>query len=72
MAKRLQKANLIHNVINVGYTNKMVEYLKSSDLVFGKAGGLTTTESINSGIPSLIVDRLPQQEIYNKQFLNKT
>ena len=69
MAKRLKNAKLIHNVINVGYTNKMVEYLKSSDLVLGKAGGLTTTESINSGVPSLIVDKLPQQEIYNKQFL---
>lgn len=71
MQKLIKSNNLIHNVINVGFTDKMVEYLKSSDLVLGKAGGLSTTECINAHIPSLIVNRLPQQEIYNKEYLLK-
>jgi len=67
--KRLAKANLQHNIVNLGFTNQVVEYFSASDLILGKAGGLSTTESINAGIPSLIVDKLPQQEIYNKMFL---
>lgn len=67
--KRLKKAKLKHNIINLGFTNQVVEYFSASDLILGKAGGLSTTESINAGIPSLIVDKLPQQEIYNKLFL---
>lgn len=67
--KRLKKANLIHKVINLGYTNQIVEYFSVAQLIIGKAGGLSTTESINSGVPSLIVDKLPQQEIYNKNYL---
>lgn len=67
--KRINKANLKHNIINIGFTDKIVEYMSASDLVLGKAGGLSTTESINTGLPSLIVDKLPQQEIYNKEFL---
>lgn len=69
MTKLIAKNNLIHNIKNIGFTDKMVEYLKSSDLVLGKAGGLSTTECINSNTPSLIVDGLPQQEIYNKMYL---
>lgn len=69
MQKRLDKANLKHNVINLGFTDKIDEYFGASDLVLGKAGGLSSTESINSKLPSLIVDKLPQQEIYNRNFL---
>jgi processive 1,2-diacylglycerol beta-glucosyltransferase len=66
---KIKKYNLKHNIINIGFTDKIVDYMSASDLVLGKAGGLSTTESINTGLPSLIVDHLPQQEIYNKEFL---
>lgn len=69
--KKLAKAKLPHNIINLGFTDKVVEIFSASDLVLGKAGGLSTTESINAGLPSLIVNKLPQQEIYNKEFLMK-
>ena len=69
MEKRIKKANLKHKIINIGFTDKIVEYLSATDLILGKAGGLSTTESINIGIPTLIVDKLPQQEIYNKEYL---
>ena len=67
--QQIYKIKLKHNIINLGFTNQVVEYFSASDLILGKAGGLSTTESINAGIPSLIVDKLPQQEIYNKMFL---
>ena len=67
--KLIKKAGLIHTMHNIGFTDKMVEYLKCTDLVLGKAGGLSTTECINAGVPSLILNHLPQQEIYNKNYL---
>lgn len=69
MKKRISKANLQHSIINLGFINNIEEYLGASDLVLGKAGGLSSTESINAGVPTLILNKLPQQEIYNKEFL---
>lgn len=71
MQKYLNKFKLKHYIVNIGFTDKIVEYFSACDLILGKAGGLSTTESINSGIPSLIVNKLPQQEIYNKDYLIK-
>ena len=69
--RRIKKANLHHKIFNLGYTNKIAEYFSIAQLIVGKAGGLSTTETINAGIPSLIVDKLPQQEVYNKEHLIK-
>lgn len=67
--KKLTSSTSHHNIINIGFTNDIVDYLNSANLVLGKAGGLSTTEQISLGKPSLIVDKLPQQEIYNKHYL---
>lgn len=67
--KRLKKTNLSHKVINLGFTDQIIEYFSCADLILGKAGGLSTTEIINAGLPSLILNKLPQQEIYNKEYL---
>ena len=69
--KLIKKYNLKHKVVNLGYTKDIPLYFASSDLVLGKAGGLTTTETITSMLPSLIIDNLPQQEIYNKEYMIK-
>ncbi|MBE5738687.1 MAG: hypothetical protein E7354_03065 [Clostridiales bacterium] len=65
----ISTANLPHKFISLGFTDKIVEIFSASDILLGKAGGLFTTEQINLGLPGLIVDKLPQQEIYNKQYL---
>ncbi len=67
--KLLGKNKLIHKVFNIGYTNKIPEYLCACDIVLGKAGGLTTTETLATGRPSLIINKLPQQEIYNCNYM---
>lgn len=67
--KYIKKYKIKHKIINLGFTNQVPEYFASSDLILGKAGGLTVTETLSSAKPSLIVDKLPQQEIYNKKFL---
>lgn len=67
--KYIKKYKLQHIFHNIGFTNQIPEYFSACDLIIGKAGGLTVTETITSGLPSLIVDKLPQQEIYNKNYL---
>lgn len=67
--KLIKKYKLSHNIQNLGFTNQISEYFSACDIVLGKAGGLTTTETLTAGIPSLIVNKLPQQEIYNKDFM---
>lgn len=67
--KLIRKSNLPHKFISLGFTDKIVEIFSASDIIIGKAGGLFSTEQINLGLPGLIVDKLPQQEVYNKQYL---
>lgn len=67
--RRIARAKFNHKIINLGFVNNIDVYFSAADLVIGKAGGLTTTETITKGLPSLIISKLPQQEIYNKQYL---
>lgn len=67
--RRISRTKANHVFYNLGFVNNVDKYFSAADLVLGKAGGLSTTEAINKGIPSVIVDNLPQQEIYNKDFL---
>jgi len=71
MDKVIKKARLKHHVVNLGFTDKIVEYFSTADLILGKGGGLSLTETINSKLPSLIVNKLPQQEIYNREYMIK-
>lgn len=67
--KRLADGGKDKTILNITYTPDVDKYLRASDVVIGKAGGLSTTETLNTGLPSLIIDKLPQQEIYNKQYV---
>ena len=66
--KLIKKTTAPHIFHTIGFTDKVGEIFSASDLILGKAGGLTVTEAITKGLPSLIVNKLPQQEIYNKDY----
>ena len=51
------------------YTDKVPELMSISDLVVTKPGGLTTTESLASGLPIVVINPIPGQEEENAQFL---
>lgn len=53
----------------IGYTDKMQEYMKMSDLFIGKPGGLTTAEALACSLPMIIVDPIPGQEERNSDHL---
>ena len=48
-----------------GFINNMQELMASSDLVIGKGGGLTITESFSQGKPIILFQSIPGQEARN-------
>lgn len=61
------------NLIKVlAYTNKVPELMSVSDLVVTKPGGLTTTESLASGLPIIVINPIPGQEEENAEFLENS
>lgn len=55
----------------IDFTDKIPELMSISDLVITKPGGLTTTESLASGLPIIIINPIPGQEEENAEFLEK-
>ena len=53
------------------YTDKVPELMSISDLVVTKPGGLTTTESLASGLPIVVINPIPGQEEENAEYLEK-
>ena len=53
----------------LGFTDKVPELMSISCAVVTKPGGLTTTESLASGLPMLIINPIPGQEEENAEFL---
>lgn len=61
-----------HDSIKIlDFTNKVPELMSISDLVVTKPGGLTTTESLASGLPIVVINPIPGQEEENAEFLEK-
>jgi processive 1,2-diacylglycerol beta-glucosyltransferase len=49
----------------VGYTSEMHRWMAASDVLVGKAGGLTSSEALASGLVLVIVNPIPGQEERN-------
>lgn len=67
----VRKLNASDKVQVYGYTNEVPELMSISTLVVTKPGGLTTTESLASGLPMLIINPIPGQEVQNALFLEE-
>ena len=53
----------------VGFTNEMDELMSAADLMIGKPGGLTTSESLIKGLGWVVVNPIPGQEEKNAIYL---
>lgn len=69
--KIVQKNNKQDYVKILEYTNKVPELMAISDLVISKPGGLTTSESLASNLPMIIINPIPGQEEENAEFLEE-
>ena len=52
-------------------SQRVKELMCASDILIGKAGGLTAAESLAAGLPMAILDPIPGQEEKNTQYLLK-
>ena len=69
--KIVQENNKQNYVKILEYTNKVPELMAISDLVVSKPGGLTTSESLASNLPMIIINPIPGQEEENAEFLEE-
>ncbi len=53
----------------LGYSDRMHELMKMSDLFIGKPGGLTTAEALACALPMVIISPIPGQEERNSDHL---
>lgn len=60
-----------NDVTVLGYTHQVPELMSISDLVVTKPGGLTSTESLASGLPMVLINPIPGQEEENAEFLEQ-
>ena len=65
----VKKYNKSEAVKILSYTNKVPELMSISNLVVTKPGGLTTSESLASHLPMVIINPIPGQEKENAEFL---
>ncbi len=59
------------DILVLPFTDKVPELMSISYLVVTKPGGLTTTESLASGLPLILINPIPGQEEENAAFLEK-
>jgi processive 1,2-diacylglycerol beta-glucosyltransferase len=59
----------VHPMRVVGYTTEMDTWMAASDLLVGKAGGLTSSEALARGLVLVIVNPIPGQEERNSDHL---
>lgn len=70
--ERLVKKTKSENFVKVlGFTDKVPELMSVSDLIVSKPGWLTTSESLASGVPMLLINPIPWQEVDNAEFLER-
>lgn len=67
--KLVELYDVSDRVILLDYTNKVPELMSISNIVITKPGGLTTTESLASNLPIIIINPIPGQEEENAEFL---
>lgn len=68
--KRSLKAKFKHNpnVLILGYTNYMNEWMASSQLMITKPGGITISEGLTRCIPMIFLNPAPGQELENAHY----
>ncbi|MFH1877543.1 MAG: glycosyltransferase [Candidatus Omnitrophota bacterium] len=62
-------SRLDYPVILFGFTDKVAELMRVSDIMITKAGGISVTEALNAYLPMILFDSIPGQETWNEVFL---
>lgn len=69
MSIERSKLHADQRISTFGFVSNMEELMAASDVIFSKAGGLTTSECLAMGLPMIIFKVIPGQEEANVEFL---
>lgn len=70
LKRRLETLEKRQPLVRVfGYSNEMHKMMRAADVLVGKAGGLTVSEALAVGLPLIIFNPVPGQELFNVDFL---
>lgn len=69
LKSQLQDVKWQHPAHLYDFVEDLPKLMRASEIIICKAGGLIVTESLASGLPLIIVDALPGQEIGNADFV---
>jgi processive 1,2-diacylglycerol beta-glucosyltransferase len=70
LKRRLQTLQRRRPLLHVyGFTREMPRIMSASDVLIGKAGGLTVSEALAMGLPLIVHNPVPGQETFNADFL---
>jgi processive 1,2-diacylglycerol beta-glucosyltransferase len=53
----------------IGYTAEMASLMRAATLFIGKPGGLSSSECMAAGLPMILINPIPGQELRNSDFL---
>jgi processive 1,2-diacylglycerol beta-glucosyltransferase len=53
----------------IGYTTEMAALMRVATLFIGKPGGLSSSECMAAGLPMVLINPIPGQEVHNSDFL---
>jgi 1,2-diacylglycerol 3-beta-galactosyltransferase len=67
--KDLQKIEFHQQAHLYEFVENMAEMMQAADAIICKAGGLIVTESLACGLPMLLIDILPGQEMGNAEYV---
>lgn len=59
------------NVLILGYTKHMNEWMASSQLMITKPGGITISEGLTRSIPMIFLNPAPGQELENAYYFQE-
>ncbi|WP_078430343.1 MGDG synthase family glycosyltransferase [Alkalihalobacterium alkalinitrilicum] len=68
-AKKLNNYKSKHSIKVIPFTDRFLEYLRASDVVISKSGGLTMSEALICETPIIIYKPVPGHEEHNAQYL---
>lgn len=71
LQEELQEKYSPEKVISIGFTDKISKYMRISDVLLTKPGGLTTTEAGTINIPIIHTMPIPGCENYNANFFEE-
>lgn len=57
------------SILNYGFSRNVDELMSAADVIVGKAGGVSVTESLNKYLPMICCKKLPEQESVNVKML---